>query len=203
MPKRIDGRRLRRRAPPLLACLLVALTTVALATGCGNSDRSDSGSSSASTSASRSTTSTTPPSPVDKDGVRIVVPVRPVKQDRFAYARARFVELCAGCHTLADAGATGRRFNLDAAGGDSETHIRYAIADGEPGMPAWRDVLSAREYEELVTYLVAVIGRGTAGDDYWQDQLKMRGEGTIWTRAETERLEAFARRMVHERMRSE
>ncbi len=198
MPKGIDGW-LRLRAPPLLACLLVALLTVALATGCGGSDRSDSGASS--TSAGAATTTYADAGPVgraDANGIRQVVPVRAVKQDRFAYARARFVELCAGCHTLADAGAVGRRFNLDRGGGITETHVRSTIAEGEPGMPGWRDVLSRREYEELVAYLVAVAGKST-GDDYWHDQLRLRGEGEAWTRADTERLERYARRINEER----
>jgi len=200
MPKGIDGPLLRRRAPPLLACLLAALATVALATGCGNSGKSDSSSStSASSTSSTASAEPAPSSPTDANGRRMVVPVRAVKQDRFAYARARFVEMCAGCHTLADAGAHGRRYNLDHGGGLEETHVRYTIAEGEPGMPAWREVLSAREYEELVAYIVAVT-RKDPGDDYWQDQLALRGEGTIWTRADTRRLEAFAHRIVRERL---
>ena len=191
MPKGIDGRLLRRRAPPLLVCLLLALVTVGLAAGCGNSSRSDSG-----TSASAAAES-----PSEGSGSRRVVAVRPVKQDRFAYARARFVELCAGCHTLADAGAHGRRYNLDHTTGTDETHVRSTIAGGEPGMPAWRDVLSAREYEELVAYIVAV-SRREQGDDYWHDQIMLRGEGAVWTRADTKRLEAYAHRIVQERMRS-
>lgn len=187
MPKGIDGSPLWRRAAPLLACLLLALVTVAFAAGCGNSGESDSGST-GSTTAARARTR--------------VVKVQPVRQDRFTYARARFNEMCAGCHTLADAGARGRRFNLDATGGDSETHMRFAIAEGEPGMPAWRDVLSPREYEELVTYLVAVMGR-SAGNDYWGDQLKLRGEGAVWSRADTKRLEAYALRLVREKSREE
>ncbi|HEU4703535.1 MAG TPA: cytochrome c [Conexibacter sp.] len=196
MPKRIDGRLLGRRAPPLLACLLVALL-VALASGCGDSGDSDSGSSASTVAEAPADTSTT-----ESGGVRRVVPVRPVKQDRFTFARERFVEMCAGCHTLADAGATGRRFNLDHGGGINETHVRSTIATGEPGMPAWKDVLSPREYEELVSYLV-VVAKRTPGDDYWQDQLRLRGEGAVWTRADTKRLEAYAHRIVQERTRTE
>jgi mono/diheme cytochrome c family protein len=197
MPKGIDGRLLRRRAPPLLACLLIALVTVALAAGCGNSSRSDSGSGSA--SAATRTASGEGAAGVAE---RRLVPVRPVKQDRFAYARARFVELCAGCHTLADAGARGRRYNLDHSNGIEETHVRSTIAEGEPGMPGWRDVLTPREYEELVAYIVAV-ARREPGDDYWHDQIMLRSEGAVWTRADTARLEAYAHRIVQERLRSD
>ncbi|MGN6188561.1 MAG: c-type cytochrome [Conexibacter sp.] len=180
MPKGIDGRLLRRRAPPLLACLLAALATVAVAAGCGNSSKSDAASSTVASSA------------------RKVVQVQHVKQDRWTYARARFNELCAGCHTLRDAGARGRRYNLDHAGALSETRIRYTIADGEPGMPAWRDVLSGREYEELVAYILAVRGN-TPGNDRWHEQLMLRMEGSTWSKDKTARLEAYARRL--DRMR--
>jgi len=182
MSKGIDGRRLWRRTLPLLACLLVALATAAGAVGCGNSGDSDSGSA---TVASRR-----------------VVRVVSVRQDRWTYARARFNEMCAGCHTLADAGARGRRYNLDHAGeiGVEETHTRGVINVGEPGMPGWRDVLSPREYEELVAYIVTVT-RKTPGDDYWHRQITLRGEGAPWTRADTERLEAYAHRLIRERIR--
>jgi hypothetical protein len=180
MPKGMDGRPLWTRMLPLLACLVVALATVALAAGCGNSSATDSGSDTVASSARR------------------VVRIEHVKQDRWTYARARFNEMCAGCHTLADAGARGRRYNLDHSSGVDEQHTRYTIAEGEPGMPAWREVLSPREYEELVMYVSSVAGR-SPGDDYWSRQLRLRGEGYPWTRKETERLEAFANRLVKER----
>jgi len=180
MPKGIDGRLLWRRVLLLVACLLVALAIVALAAGCGNSGESGSGSA---TVASRR-----------------VVRVQTVKQDRWTYARARFNELCAGCHTLADAGARGRRYNLDTSDeiGVGENHVRGVINEGEPGMPPWRGVLSEREYEELVAYIVTVTKRGS-GDDYWHDQIMLRGEGIPWTRADTEKVEAYAHRLVQER----
>jgi hypothetical protein len=182
MPKGIDGRLLWRRTLPLIACLLVALATVVLAAGCGNSGESGSGSA---TVASRR-----------------VVRVERVRQDRWTYARARFNEMCAGCHTLADAGARGGRYNLDHSDeiGVGESHVRGVIATGEPGMPGWRDVLSPREYEELVAYIVTVTKK-TAGDDYWHRQIMLRSEGYPWTRADTERLEAYAHRLVQERIR--
>lgn len=176
MGKWMDGRRLRGALLPL-ACLLAALAVVALAAGCGNSS---------------STGSTV-------TSARRVVRVEPVKQDRWTYARARFREMCAGCHSLADAGATGRRYNLDASSvsGVSETHVRYTIAEGEPGMPAWRDALSEREYEELVAYIVAVT-RKSGGNDYWHEQLVLRGEAANWSPAKTRQLEAYARRLRRE-----
>ncbi len=175
MPKEMDGRLLWRRVAPLLACLLVALAVLAAA-GCGDSGDSDS--------------ATTP--------VRRVVQVESVRRDRFTHARALFNEMCAGCHTLADAGATGRRFNLDHAGIQDETHVRGVIAGGEPGMPAFRDVLSQRDHEELTAYIIAV-ARNEEGEDYWHDQIMRRIEGGYWAPEDTKKVERFARRLIRER----
>ncbi|HKG03189.1 MAG TPA: cytochrome c [Conexibacter sp.] len=173
----MDGRRLRTALLPL-ACLLAAVAAIALATGCGNSGDAGSGSTGSTVASAR----------------RVVKVVR-VKQDRWTYARARFNEMCAGCHTLADAGARGRRFNLDVSVGVDETHVRSTMAEGEPGMPRWRDVLSEREFEEIAAYVVAV-AKHSRGDDYWSRQLALRGEGANWSPADTRKLEAYARRLA-------
>src|SRR5205085_11315581 len=100
----------------------------------------------------------------------------------------------------ADAGARGRRYNLDTSPpeGVNETHVRSTLAGGEPGMPGWGDVLSEREFEELVAYVVAVT-RHARGDEYWHDQIMLRGEPQRWSRADTEKLEAYARRLRAQR----
>jgi mono/diheme cytochrome c family protein len=165
MPKGMDGRLLRRRMAPLVACLLVALATA----GCGDSGDSDS----AGTVASRA---------------RRVVQVQRAKQDRWTYARLVFNEMCAGCHRLADAGASGRRFDLDSAGRLDERHVRSTISHGASGMPRFRDVLAEREYEEVVTYLVALSRNETS-----------RRESPSWTAEDTEKLEDYARRLVKQR----
>lgn len=164
-----------RRGLLPLACLLVALGALALASGCGGAGND------------RTTAATT-------TVVRRVVAVKHEPTDRWTYARARFNEMCAGCHTLADAGARGRRFNLDHASGVDETHARYTIAHGEPGMPAWEGVLSGREFEELVAY-VSTVAKGTPGDDYWHRQIMLRMEGTRWSAGDTRALEAYAKRL--------
>lgn len=156
----MDGRRLRRALLPL-ACLLAAAVAVALATGCGGA-----GGGSRSTSASAS--------------VRRVVQVEHVGRDRWAYARERFRETCAGCHTLADAGAHGPRFDLDRDGTITKDRARFAIEHGEPGMPAWRDVLSRREFYELADY-VSSVARGGGGETYWLWQIHLREHGNAWT----------------------
>lgn len=154
MGKWMDGRRLRLRALPLVACLLTAMAAVALAGGCGDSSEKS-------------------------DTPRRVVQVQSLARDRWTYARERFNEMCAGCHTLADAGARGRRFNLDHTGDISEDRARFAIAEGEPGMPAFRHVLSRREYEELVAY-VSSVDLHEPGDDYWHWQIRLRMAGDAW-----------------------
>ncbi len=102
-----------------------------------------------------------------------------MRADRWSYARARFREMCAGCHTLADAGTHGRRFDLDHVPTLTSDLIRHAIRDGEPGMPAWGDVLSRREFFELWSYIDAVAGR-TEGDTGWDWQIRLRMEGERW-----------------------
>lgn len=166
MAKGIDGRRLRRHAPPLLACLLAAAAVVALAAGCGGAGKSRA-----------------------RAPTRTVVQVTHVAQDRWTYARERFRETCGGCHTLADAGTHGRRYNLDHAGRITTEHARFAIAEGEPGMPPWRGILSRREYEELVAY-VTTVEKATPGESNWHWQYMLRAEGENWTPDDTRQLEA-------------
>jgi mono/diheme cytochrome c family protein len=150
----IDGLRRRRRARTAIACVLAA-AAVAAAAGCGGDE-------------------------ADEPPARRVVQVEQAARDRWTYARARFNEMCAGCHTLADAGARGPRFNLDVIGDITEERARFVIAEGEPGMPHWRHVLSKREFEELVAY-VSTVERQTEGDDDWSWQMRLRMEGERWT----------------------
>jgi mono/diheme cytochrome c family protein len=88
--------------------------------------------------------------------------------DRFAYARRLLLEICAGCHTLADAGAhgpssfdneviaqIGRRERLGVA--------RGVMSEQGPYMPAWNRWLTPRERRALVAYIVAVAGRPRSG----------------------------------------
>lgn len=155
METRIDGRRLRRAGRVPLACALVA-AAVALSAGCGSGDE---------TSA--------------EQPARRVVQVESVARDRWTYARARFNEMCAGCHSLQDAGARGPRFDLDRIGGITEQRARFVIAFGEPGMPEWQHVLSGREYEELVAYVSSVARDDLEGEDDWHWQIRLRMEGGV------------------------
>lgn len=92
------------------------------------------------------------------------VKVTSVARDRWAYARARFHEMCSGCHTLADAGSHGLRHNLDLAGEIQPEFARFAIHYGQPGMPPWRRALTEREMEELASYVLAVAKRIPGGE---------------------------------------
>jgi mono/diheme cytochrome c family protein len=158
MGKRIeDGRR--HRARRLLVGGAVMLALALLAAGCGGSG----GASSSASSAPQ------------------VVQVHRIGSDRWTYARARFREMCAGCHTLANAGTHGRRFNLDEEGGLSREFVRHVITSGEPGMPHWDTVLSRRELEELVAYISSVAKTTPDGrEDGWHWQISLRIQSNVW-----------------------
>jgi mono/diheme cytochrome c family protein len=138
----------------VMVCVLATAIVLALAGGCGGESKPDA-------------------------PTRTVVQINSIARDRWTYARARFHEMCAGCHTLSDARATGPRFNLDRAGGVTESRARFAIAKGEPGMPAWEHVLSKREFEELVAYLASV-SRNDRGENDWLWQMRLRMAGERW-----------------------
>lgn len=89
-----------------------------------------------------------------------------VRRDRFTEARTLFNEMCAGCHSLADADAHGRRFDLDKDSPlvqflDTEAArialARESIEDGADGMPKWGGVISQREIDQLVDYVISVV----------------------------------------------
>jgi mono/diheme cytochrome c family protein len=145
-----------RRGARLLTAAGLAALAAALAAGCGGSDAS-------SPSTSSATTAT--------------VQVEHLKRDRWTYARARFHEMCAGCHTLADAGASGRRFDLDEVPDLNEELVRGAILSGGPGMPPFASLISYKEYEELAAYVLAVAQRNEGGEDRWQWQIALRRAG--------------------------
>ena len=100
-----------------------------------------------------------------------------VRADRYSYARGLFNELCAGCHALADAGATGKRYNLDRSPGLSAAQTWNAIQHGEPGMPAWKEILSQRELSALAVYVFNVAKRSTAEEEGWPRQIVRRIAG--------------------------
>jgi mono/diheme cytochrome c family protein len=83
--------------------------------------------------------------------------------DRWSQARAIFRVKCAQCHTLADAGAHGRRSDLDSSSlvtsPRARAIARQAILHGGPGMPVWTEMMSPRDLGALTAYVVAVAGK--------------------------------------------
>lgn len=93
---------------------------------------------------------------------------------RLAYGRSLFRQLCAGCHTLADADANGQRYNLDNVA-LTGPQVWGTMIQGGPGMPAWRS-LSKRELSALGLYLLDV-ARQQRGEDDWGRQINRRFAG--------------------------
>lgn len=71
-------------------------------------------------------------------------------------------EGCAGCHTLSEAGSTGRIGpNLDdAVAEDDAAEIRRYVVDPGPGMPDRYGDLPQADLDALVDYLVAATPEG-------------------------------------------
>ncbi|WP_205041988.1 c-type cytochrome [Rhodoligotrophos defluvii] len=67
---------------------------------------------------------------------------------------------CAICHTLADAGASGKIGpNLDTLE-PTEERVRLAVRGGADGMPAYRDILSEEEIATVAEYVATVSREG-------------------------------------------
>ena len=65
---------------------------------------------------------------------------------------------CAGCHTLADAGATGTIGpNLDATKPSVELAVER-VTNGAGPMPSFAETLSAEQIQEVATYVSAAAG---------------------------------------------
>jgi mono/diheme cytochrome c family protein len=83
--------------------------------------------------------------------------------DHFSHARTLFREKCAGCHALADAGAHGRRSDLDHSGlayaPRPAAVARSAMEHGAPGMPTWGELMPREDFDGLVHYVATVAGR--------------------------------------------
>ena len=149
----------RRGAGWVVTAMLMALVA-ALAVGCGGS------------------TSHPPPTSPSAHGRAVqAVQVQQVPRDRWTYARARFREMCAGCHTLANARATGSRFNLDAVPALNAELIQFTILHGGPGMPPFASSISYREFEQIASYIMTVAGRHAEAEDRWRWQIELRREG--------------------------
>lgn len=80
-----------------------------------------------------------------------------------AAGRTVFSAQCAGCHTLADAGATGSVGpDLDTVRPDAAA-VRAKVTDGGGGMPAFGGRLSEPEIAAVSAYVASVAGGGGGG----------------------------------------
>lgn len=112
-------------------------------------------------------------------GGRVVPPTKTAtiaRDPRFAYARRLFRQICGGCHTLADAGTRGRRFNIDNDPYLNRALIEIFIRDGDFGMPGWEGALTRKEVDALIDYVDAVAQRND-GETGWREQQLVREEG--------------------------
>lgn len=86
-----------------------------------------------------------------------------LRGDGFRGARVFVKADCASCHTLATAGATGKRGpNLDRHFSTHAHSIGFLvaqIANGGNGMPAFRNRLTQQEIRDVATFIVDVAGR--------------------------------------------
>jgi mono/diheme cytochrome c family protein len=66
---------------------------------------------------------------------------------------------CSGCHTLADAGATGTVGpNLDDVKPDYDTVVKF-VTDGAPPMPSFKGTLSEAEIQNVAAYVSSAAGQ--------------------------------------------
>ncbi|MSX01970.1 MAG: c-type cytochrome [Actinobacteria bacterium] len=75
-----------------------------------------------------------------------------------AAGKKLFVTNCASCHTLAAAGASGNVGpNLDQVMPDAEA-VKYQVTNGGGGMPAFVDVLTDAQIDEVSSYVAESAG---------------------------------------------
>ncbi|MDO8188191.1 cytochrome c [Conexibacter sp. JD483] len=75
-----------------------------------------------------------------------------------AEGKAIFTQSCAGCHTLADAGATGSVGpNLDDARPSAEV-VAAKVRGGGGGMPSFDGTLAPEQIEAVASYVAAAAG---------------------------------------------
>ncbi len=76
-----------------------------------------------------------------------------------------FQTLCGTCHTLADAGTTGRVGpNLDREEPDCED-VLEALREGEDEMPSFSDALSREQMDRVAAYVSGATGGDPCGDE--------------------------------------
>ena len=75
-----------------------------------------------------------------------------------AVGREVFVANCGTCHTLSDAGTSGSVGPELDGGGYSVDQVEQQVRNGGGGMPAFEDMLSDEEIQEVAAYVAASSG---------------------------------------------
>ncbi len=117
----------------------IAISLAAAALGLAACGSSSSESSSTTTAAPATTTSTTTAASAEGEKV--------------------FASNCATCHTLAAAGSNGKVGpNLDSIAPD-EARVKAIVVNGRGGMPAFADVLTEAQIDEVSAYVADSAGK--------------------------------------------
>lgn len=140
-----------RRHPKLLTALVAAVLATSMIAACGGDD-DNSGTTSAAPAvtdtATTETTQTTTESTTTETSTT----------DAATAGKEVFVQNCGSCHTLADAGTSGKVGpNLDDTK-PSESKVSSQVKSGGNGMPAFEGVMSEDEIEAVSEYVADVAG---------------------------------------------
>jgi mono/diheme cytochrome c family protein len=156
--------------PPLARALVPLLVAGALVAGCGNSDEpagttngpataatsqtADGAAAPASTASAPAPNSTAAPAASDPPAPASSASTEPAVAGKAVFASAG----CVGCHTLADAGATGTAGpDLDQLRPD-EARVAAQVRSGGGGMPSFAGRLSDGEIQAVAAYVASATG---------------------------------------------
>lgn len=129
-----------------LLALCAAAASVAVASGCGGSDSS---------SESAAPAESTPATTEESTGSAKEEGTATAAQGKQLFSSAG----CISCHTLADAGASGRIGpNLD-EDQPSRDVVIDVVTNGDGRMPSFKDNLSTAEIEAVADYVSSVAGK--------------------------------------------
>ncbi len=150
-----EGQPVRKRV--LLAALLAGVCGLGVA-ACGGSDEDDTAATTAAPAASTEAEPATTEAPAASTEAAATTEAAPAAGDAAA-GKAVFATNCAGCHTLADAGATGAVGpNLDDLKPDEATVVNKVETGGGP-MPAFKGTLSDADIANVAAYVSSVAGQ--------------------------------------------
>jgi cytochrome c oxidase cbb3-type subunit 3 len=145
---------MKRKAAPVLPCVLLAMACVA----CERESRPVDKLSGAITDAESLTTlyAGPPPSPVSD--------VSPFENNAWGMAEGKRLFMfynCAGCHSNGGGGMGPALMDDKWIYGDQPSHVFSSIVEGRPnGMPAWRSKIPDAQVWQLVAYVRSMSGQG-------------------------------------------